>query len=78
MKTTVGKWGNSLAVRIPKAISEELSIDETTELEMSARDGLLILEPKHRYRLKDMLSEITKDNLHGEIDSGTRTGVEEW
>ena len=38
MKTTVRKWGNSLAVRIPKAISEELSIDEKTEMEMVARD----------------------------------------
>ncbi|OPL17738.1 MAG: hypothetical protein AVO35_08725 [Candidatus Aegiribacteria sp. MLS_C] len=78
MKTTVRKWGNSLAVRIPKAISEELSIDETTVLEMVTRDGMLILEPKHRYRLKDMLNEITDENLHGEIDTGTRTGVEEW
>lgn len=78
MKTTVRKWGNSLAVRIPKAISEELSIVEETELEMSARDGLLILEPKHRYTLKDMLSEIEDENLHGEIDTGTRTGSEEW
>ena len=78
MKTTVRKWGNSLAVRIPKAISEELSIDEKTEMEMIARDGMLILEPRHRYRLKDMLNEITDENLHGEIDTGTRTGIEEW
>ena len=78
MKTTVRKWGNSLAIRIPKAISEELSINEKTELEMSARDGLLILKPKHRYILKDMLSEITDENLHMEIDTGSRTGVEEW
>lgn len=48
------------------------------ELEMVARDGMLILEPKHRYRLKDMLSEITDENLHGEIDTGTGTDVEEW
>jgi len=78
MKATVRKWGNSLAVRIPKAISEELGIDDSTEVEMETRDGVIILEPRHRYRLKDMLNEITDENLHGEIDTGTRTGVEEW
>lgn len=78
MKTTVRKWGNSLAVRIPKNISEELSIDEKTEIEMVTRDGMLILEPKHSYRLKDMLEEITDENLHGETDTGTRLGIEEW
>jgi len=78
MKTTVKRWGNSLAIRIPKAVSEELSINEKTELEMVTKDGMLILEPSHRYRLKDMLNEITDENLHGEIDTGTRTGIEEW
>ncbi|MBN2608490.1 MAG: AbrB/MazE/SpoVT family DNA-binding domain-containing protein [Candidatus Fermentibacteraceae bacterium] len=78
MKTTVRRWGNSLAVRIPKTISKELSIDESTEVEILAEDGRMILEPHKRYRLKDMLSEITNENLHGEIDTGTRTGVEEW
>lgn len=78
MKATVRKWGNSLAVRIPKAILEELSIGEKTEMEMVTRDGLLILEPKHRYQLKEMLNGITDENLHGEVDTGTRTGIEEW
>ena len=78
MKATVRKWGNSLAVRIPKAISEELCIEDKTEMEMVTREGLLILEPKHRYQLKEMLDGITDENLHGEIDTGRRTGVEEW
>jgi antitoxin MazE len=78
MKTTVRKWGNSLAVRIPKAISEELGIDDRTEVEMEARDGLLILEPRQQYRLKDMLGKITDENLHVETDTGARTGIEEW
>ena len=47
-------------------------------MEMIARDGILILEPRQRYKLRDMLNEITDENLHGEIDTGTRTGVEEW
>jgi len=59
-------------------VAEELSIDEKTEMEMLAKDGMLILKPKHkhRYRLRDMLNEITDENLHGEVDTGTRTGVE--
>jgi antitoxin MazE len=78
LKTTVRKWGNSLAVRIPKAISEELNIQESTEVEIVAEKGCMILEPQHRYRLKEMLDGVTNENIHGEIATGTGTGAEEW
>ena len=78
MKTTVKKWGNSLAIRIPKVISEELNIEYDTEVEMTARDGFLILNPLPGYRLKDLLAEVSHENLHEEIRTGDRTGREEW
>lgn len=78
MKTTVKKWGNSLAIRIPKVISEELSIQYDTEVEMIARKGSLILTPRPCYLLKDLLAQVSQDNLHEEIDTGDRTGREEW
>ena len=78
MKTIVKKWGNSLAIRIPKVISEELSIEYDTELEMIAKNGFLILTPRPSYRLKDLLAQVSEENLHEEIKTGYRTGREEW
>ena len=78
MKTTVKKWGNSLAIRIPKAISEELNMKYDTELEMITKEGYLILHPQSKYTLHDLLSGVTEENLHEEITTGDRTGREEW
>lgn len=79
MKTTVGKWGNSLAVRIPKIISDDLCIGEGSDLEVFAREECLILKPVNKkYRLKALLSEITDENIHKEIDTGGSVGREEW
>ncbi|RKZ06265.1 AbrB/MazE/SpoVT family DNA-binding domain-containing protein [Candidatus Fermentibacteria bacterium] len=78
MKTVVKKWGNSLAIRIPKVISKELSIQYDTEVEMIAKNGSLILTPRPSYLLKDLLAQVNQENLHEEIDTGDRTGREEW
>ncbi|MBD3370025.1 AbrB/MazE/SpoVT family DNA-binding domain-containing protein [Candidatus Fermentibacteria bacterium] len=79
MKTTVKKWGNSLALRIPKAISEDLNIEYNTEVEVMVKDGCLILRPrKANYSLEAMLAKITAENIHEEIDTGDRQGREEW
>jgi len=78
MKTTVKKWGNSLAIRIPKVISEELSIENDTEVEMTTKNGFLILHPRTTYRLNDLLAQVSEENLHEEIRTGDRTGREEW
>ena len=34
MKTTVQKWGNSLALRLPKALAEEAKIREGSKVEL--------------------------------------------
>lgn len=78
MRTVVKKWGNSLAIRIPKVISEELRIQYDTEVEMIAKNGSLILSPRPSYLLKDLLAQVSQENLHEEIDTGDRTGREEW
>jgi len=79
MKTTVKKWGNSLALRIPKAISEDLDIEYNTEVDVQVKDGCLILRPrKAKYSLEALLAKVTPDNIHEEIDIGERQGREEW
>ena len=71
MKTQVGKWGNSLAVRIPRTYAKELELEEGTELEVTRVDGGLLLRPrKLEYTLEELLKEIKPENIHGETDWG--------
>ena len=79
MTTQVSKWGNSLAVRIPRAYAEELALAEGVELEMTRVAGGLLLRSKaHEYRLEDLLAGIRPENLHGETDWGPPVGNEAW
>ena len=73
----VGKWGSSLAVRIPKAIAEQCGISEGSAIEMDAESGRIVMQ-KRSYGLNDMLGKITVDNLHGEQDFGASEGKEQW
>jgi antitoxin MazE len=80
MNTKVRKWGNSLAVRIPKVVADEVGIYEETSVELDNIDGKIVISPsaKHKYSLDALLSKVKKNNIHGEIDAGDSTGKEIW
>jgi antitoxin MazE len=80
MKTRVQKWGNSLALRIPKSFANEVGLQRETSVEISLDDGRLIVTPvsKPKPTLKQLLAKISKDNLHPEVDTGTAVGNELW
>ena len=79
MKTPVGKWGNSLAVRIPGTFAKELHLEEGAELEVSrVGDGLVLRLPKREYTLEELLAQIQPENIHGETDWGAPSGREAW
>lgn len=80
MRTRVGKWGNSLAVRIPRAFAEEIGVDEDTEVEMTVTDEALVVAPVRvrRYALENLLERVTEENLHDEVDTGRSVGREAW
>ena len=79
MNTQVGKWGNSLAVRIPGTYAKVLDLEEGTELEVTRVDGGLLLRPrKTAYTLDELLARITPENIHGETDWGPAVGREAW
>ena len=80
MKTRVQKWGNSLALRIPKSFAEEVGLQRETSVEVSLADGKLVITPvaKPKMTLKQLLAKVTKDNLHHEIDTGSAAGNETW
>jgi len=80
MRVQIQKWGNSLALRIPKPFAEEADVREGTVVDLSLAGGKLIAVPdvKGRYTLKQLLSKITKDNLHKEASFGSAIGREAW
>ncbi len=79
MNAQVGKWGNSLAVRIPGTYARELGLAEGAELDLTCVDGGLLLRPRKReYRLEELLAQITPESIHGETDWGSGVGGESW
>jgi antitoxin MazE len=79
MQTKVQRWGNSLAVRIPKAFADDMGLSEESAIEMELADGALRLSPAApTYRLEDLLAEVTDENLHEEVDTGPAVGKEVW
>ena len=79
-ETTVSKWGNSLAVRIPQAIAKGARLSEGDCLALDLdRDGSIVLRAtRRRYELSELVSRITPKNRHRETDWGQTQGEESW
>jgi antitoxin MazE len=80
LKVKVQKWGNSLALRIPRSFAEEVGLEKETPVNISLKDGKLVIEPiaKPEISLEQLLAQITKENLHGEFHTGSAVGNETW
>lgn len=80
MRIRVQKWGNSLALRIPKPFAEDAAVKEGSILDVSVSDGKLVAVPvrSKKFTLKQLLSKVNKNNLHGEADFGPAVGREVW
>ena len=76
----VQRWGNSLAVRIPKPFALEIGLEQNTLVIVTISEGKLLLEPivEPKYTLEQLLAEVTEDNLHHEVDTGEAVGNEVW
>ncbi|WP_445630033.1 AbrB/MazE/SpoVT family DNA-binding domain-containing protein [Nostoc sp. DSM 114167] len=80
MTTVVTKWGNSLAIRLPKALAEQVNVKEGTDVTFSISGNSIVITPQQRkkYTLDELLEGMTPDNLHSEIDTGSAVGNEVW
>lgn len=81
MKARIQKWGNSLAVRIPKAFAAELGLEADTSIELSVRDDRLVIERDDdlpEISLDELLAGVTDENIHEEIRTGPAVGNEVW
>ena len=79
MRTKVQKWGNSLAVRIPKPFAEGAGLTVATEVEVSLEKGTLrFTAVRRRWQLRALVSKVTTRNRHAEVESGKPVGRESW
>ncbi len=79
MRVKAQRWGNSIAVRIPKAVAEAASVKEQDEMDIEVRDGVIQLRPRAQEPgLDELLLGITPENLHSEMDFGRPEGRETW
>ena len=80
MKVRIQKWGNSLALRLPKSFATEVGIVRDSVVELSLSGGDLIVSPvaPASLTLEQLLSGATPENLHGEVESGPAQGAEVW
>ncbi|HET6400963.1 MAG TPA: AbrB/MazE/SpoVT family DNA-binding domain-containing protein [Candidatus Kapabacteria bacterium] len=79
MVLQVQKWGNSLAVRIPKQIAKDARIEEGSEVNVTEEAGKIVLgRVEKKMSLSELLARITADNIHGEMDFGKPRGNEIW
>ena len=79
MRAKAQKWGNSLAVRIPKVIADQAGVREHDELEIEVAAQVIRMKPRRREPgLAELLRQVTPDNLHGEVSFGRPKGREAW
>lgn len=80
MRARVQRWGNSLALRIPRAFATETELESGSEVELTLDEGRLVITPVSStvYRLEDLLGRISPENMHREFDTGPATGIEAW
>ena len=80
METRVQRWGNSLALRIPKLLAAEAGLTENSPVQLTLRDKQLVVVPltKATLSLTALLAQVTDQNLHHEVDTDPAVGGEAW
>ncbi len=78
MNATIQKWGNSLAMRIPKTVARDTHLENGSVVNLAVREGKVIIEPaqKAKYQLDQLLKGVSKKNIHRCVDTGPAVGRE--
>jgi len=80
LKTQIQRWGNSLALRIPKSFANEMGLGQNSSVQLMIKEGVLVVAPeaKPKWALEELLSKVTEDNIHHEWETGPAKGDEIW
>ena len=78
LRASIGKWGNSAAVRLPATLMSQAKFSDSQAIDLILQDGRIILEPvkASELSLKELLAQITPKNIHSEVDFGQPAGRE--
>ncbi len=80
MEAKVMKWGNSLALRIPRSVAAEAGVEYGTSVDLEVEDGAMVVRAKREatVSLDQLLRKVKKTNVHREVGTGRRRGREAW
>lgn len=79
MQGAVRRWGNSIAVRIPKSVAQDAHLAVGDTLNLKVEGGRIIMTPaRKRYKLKELLAHMPPEQRRGETDWGEAQGEEVW
>jgi len=80
MQTTIQQWGNSLALRIPKAFAQQARVKKGSQVRIIVEKNRMVIAPveKNKITLKSLLAGVTPENIHPETDWGKPMGKEIW
>lgn len=80
MRSRVQKWGNSLALRIPKSFADEMGLEKNSSVELMLKEGMLVVAPvaEQKRSLEELLAQVTDENIHHEWETGPPEGEEIW
>jgi antitoxin MazE len=80
MNARIQRWGNSLALRIPRPVAQHLGLVQNSlvHLSMTSTRLTVVPAPKERPSLDQLLSRVTRDNLHKGTETGRPVGRETW
>lgn len=80
MRSRIQKWGNSLALRIPKSFAAEAGLQKESPVDVSLTNGKLVITPvsQPKVTLEELVARISEENRHDEVDTGPARGNELW
>jgi len=78
MEAVIKKWGNSLGIRIPNHIARKLSLKDGSCVDINDVGKEIIIKPIQRNKLSELLSKVSEQNIHKEIETGDPVGKEIW
>ena len=75
----VSAWGNSLGVRLPQALAQQVGFTEGVSISISVEGNKIVLAPtRPKYKLEELLEGMTPEMQHDELNWGEPVGEEAW
>ena len=79
MQSSISRWGNSLAVRLPRHAVEGANLQEGSAVEVEVKEGTVVIKTvRKRFKLSDLLAQMEPEQKHKETDWGPAQGEEAW